>query len=742
MNTAPAAVRRSIDTGFAMELAAKPGSPTDPIELSAVPDFELGGLHVHPSTREAIRGGVRHIVEPRVMQVLVALVHARGAVVSRDELIRCCWKGRVVGEAAINGCISKLRALAEADGSAPAFNIATIPRVGYRLQPADGFGAAPSPDVPPELPVDGSPATPAHGHRWTLASGLAAIVLAIALGGFLAWHRHRPVAEVDAAKPSIAVLPFKNLSAEADAGFLADAIQDEILTRLAKIGSLKVISRTSASEAAKHPGPLAEMASRLGVANVLEGSVQREGDTIRVNVQLIRAATDDHLWAENYDRHLDDVLSVESDIAASIATTLAARITPSEGAELAAKPTGNAKAYELYLRAIVLRRTEEDASFDAAEQALEQAVAIDPDFALAWAMLARFRAVDYFGDRNPARRESTHRALDRARALAPGLPEVQLADAQYKHYVELDFEGAKRELEALHARWPGNVEILQSLAFTARRLGHWQEAVDYLKQAAALDPLSQESLGQIGWTLNFAHRPVEAKAVLSHMREIWPGDSTLVNCEVDLLQKLGDLDRADAELEHVPVSADLHGETVLVRRAQYAYRRRFAEGLAWFEALGASSAVEDWKPATRAMLALSIGDFRRWTGDIAGARQSYQTAADVLRGREEFDTQAVTLSAVAYSALGDRQGASRYMEQLASSPLFADPVNSAVDKKCLVYAYALLGDRDAAIGALERVMKEPSDMTPAILRLEPDFDVLRGDPRFDRLLAEGMHPLD
>ncbi|HVT32236.1 MAG TPA: winged helix-turn-helix domain-containing protein, partial [Rhodanobacteraceae bacterium] len=732
---------------FAMELAAKPGSPTDPIELSAVPDFELGGLHVHPSTREAIRGGVRHIVEPRVMQVLVALVHARGAVVSRDELIRCCWKGRVVGEAAINGCISKLRALAEADGSAPAFNIATIPRVGYRLQPADGFGAAPSPDVPPELPVDGSPATPAHGHRWTLASGLAAIVLAIALGGFLAWHRHRPVAEVDAAKPSIAVLPFKNLSAEADAGFLAEAIQDEILTRLAKIGSLKVISRTSADEAAKKPGTLAEMANRLGVANILEGSVQRDGDTVRVNVQLIRAATDDHLWAENYDRRLDDVLSVESDIAGSVATALAARITPVESVALAAKPTTNAKAYELYLRAIVLSRTGYrvgvDARVDEAIAALKQAVAIDPEFALAWAMLTRLQANSYFGDRDPAERESTHHALDRARALAPDAAEVQLADAQYKHYVELDYDGAKRKLEALHGRWPGNVEILQSLALVSRRLGHWREAAAYFTQAQALDPLSYDNLGYTAWTLYYGHRPTEAGTVIAHMREIWPDDPWIIVCEIDVLQSLGDLDRADEAITRLPSATDRSGDTILLRRAQYAYRRHFAEGLAWFETLGASSPVQDWKPSQRAMLALSIGDFRRWTGDMAGARQSYQAAADALRNSTENDLDVLRLSAYAYSGLGERQAALRYMEQLTASPLAADPINSAPGKTCIAQVFARLGDRDATIAALERAMSEPSDMTSAVLRLEPDFDALRnGDPRFDRLMAEGARPLD
>jgi TolB-like protein/DNA-binding winged helix-turn-helix (wHTH) protein len=719
------------------------------IELSSEPDFELGGLDVHPSTREAIRGGVRHVVEPRVMQVLVALARAQGAVVSRDDLIRCCWKGRVVGEAAINGCISKLRGLAEAGGFEPAFAVATIPRVGYRLEPAGGFGAAGAPEPQPSTEAAPEAASIVPARRgWAIAFALAAIVLVVAIGGFLAWHRQRSApATVDAPKPSIAVLPFKNLSAEADAGFLAEAIQDEILTRLAKIGSLKVISRTSADEAAKKPGTLAEMANRLGVANILEGSVQRDGDTVRVNVQLIRAATDDHLWAENYDRRLDDVLSVESDIAGSVATALAARITPVESVALAAKPTTNAKAYELYLRAIVLSRTGYrvgvDARVDEAIAALKQAVAIDPEFALAWAMLTRLQANSYFGDRDPAERESTHHALDRARALAPDAAEVQLADAQYKHYVELDYDGAKRKLEALHGRWPGNVEILQSLALVSRRLGHWREAAAYFTQAQALDPLSYDNLGYTAWTLYYGHRPTEAGTVIAHMREIWPDDPWIIVCEIDVLQSLGDLDRADEAITRLPSATDRSGDTILLRRAQYAYRRHFAEGLAWFETLGASSPVQDWKPSQRAMLALSIGDFRRWTGDMAGARQSYQAAADALRNSTENDLDVLRLSAYAYSGLGERQAALRYMEQLTASPLAADPINSAPGKTCIAQVFARLGDRDATIAALERAMSEPSDMTSAVLRLEPDFDALRnGDPRFDRLMAEGARPLD
>jgi len=714
-----------------------PQARHEPVRLSAERDFTLGDLEIHPSVSEAIRGGHAQHVEPRVMQVLVALVGAKGAVVSREELVRRCWDGRVVGEAAINRCMSRLRALADRGDGTRSFQVDTIARVGYRLQALAGAAQA---DAAQNEASD----APRRKRIAPFAlAGLAIVVLAavVTLGYRVASRARADVAQ----DPSIAVLPFEDLSADADAAYFAAAIQDEILTRLAKIGSLRVISRTSAVEAAGKPGTLADIARKLGVANVLEGSVQRSGDTVRVNVQLIHAATDAHLWAEKYDRPLDDVLSVENDIAGSIVTALAAKITPGESLALQAKPTTNGKAYDLYLHALVWYRASQEEGVEDAVAALEQAVALDPDFALAWALLARVRANIAFGDTEGMLSQSARQALDRAMALAPDLAEVQLAHAHYKHYVERDYQGAESELETLHARWPNNMEVLQSLAFVARRLGHWQEALADFRQAQTLDPLSRSNLGLTVETLAYAHRPVEAAKVVAGMRAIWPTDRNVIVCEADKLQGLGDLDGADAGLRTLPASADADGDTLWQRRAQYAYRRQFAEGLAWFEALRVSSAVHAWDPPRRAQLELSIGDFRRWTGDAAGARESYQAAADALRATVDSDDagrEALMLAAIAYAGIGDRQSALRYASRLAEGPLAADAMNGAIGKESMARTLARLDERDGAIAAVERLLKEPSQMTSERLRLEPDFDALRGDPRFERLLAEGAAPLD
>src|SRR3989440_4341836 len=290
---------------------------------------------------------------------------------------------------------------------------------------------------------------------------------------------------------SIAVLPFENLSSDKENAYFADGIQEEILTRLAKIADLEVISRTSTQQYQSKPGNLAEIAKQLGVANILEGSVQKAADRVRVNVQLIRAASDSHLWADTYDRKLVDIFGVESEVAKAIADALQAKLTGGEQQALAAKPTNNSEAYDAYLRGLALEaRASSPTDSEKVVGFYERSVQLDPTFALAWARLSRANSQVYFGglDSTPARRDATERALHTAQKLQPNSPETLLAQAYYQYWVQRDYELAKATFGRVRELLPGSSDVPGALALITRRQGRWDESVAYLGENPVLHP--------------------------------------------------------------------------------------------------------------------------------------------------------------------------------------------------------------------------------------------------------------
>src|SRR5207244_1848662 len=286
--------------------------------------------------------------------------------------------------------------------------------------------------------ADAMPTRPSARRAWiyvVIIGGSIALGL-VFLGRYTGLRRSEGTAS---AEKSIAVLPFDNLSRDPDNAYFAEGIQDEIVTRLAKIADLKVISRTSTQQYQSKPGNLSEIAKELGVANSLEGSVQKAGDQVRVNVQLIQVDNNAHLWADTYDRKLVDIFVVESEVARAIAESLQAKLTGGEQRELAVKPTNNSEAYDAYLRGLVLE-TRTSTAPDNLEKTVgfyELAVQLDPAFALAWARLSRANAFVYFGglDKTIARRDATERALNTAQKLQPNSPETLLAQAYYQYWV-------------------------------------------------------------------------------------------------------------------------------------------------------------------------------------------------------------------------------------------------------------------------------------------------------------------
>src|SRR5215831_2308595 len=304
---------------------------------------------------------------------------------------------------------------------------------------------------------------------------------------------------------SIAVMPFENRSPDPDNAYFADGIQDEILTRLSKIADLKVISRTSTQHYKSAPENLPKIAKQLGVAHILEGSVQKSGDDVRVNVQLIKALDDSHLWADTFDRKLTDIFAVESDIAKTIADTLQAKLTGMEKQVITAKPTYNVEAYDAYLRglAYTLKTLPTSANALGGQRYFKEAVRLDPKFALAWAQLSYVNSSAYITQSlqpTVALREDARQAAETALALQPNLGEAVLAKGQYHYACLKDYDTAVRYFEQARQLLPNNSRIPESLAYIARRRGQWDMSEAYFNEAERLDPRNVSLLTEHGFS--------------------------------------------------------------------------------------------------------------------------------------------------------------------------------------------------------------------------------------------------
>src|SRR5438552_2105644 len=348
---------------------------------------------------------------------------------------------------------------------------------------------------------------PASSRKTVLIIAASVAIAVLMVGNFLFWQRQQPKSAALASaipEKSIAVMPFENLSEDKANAYFADGIQDEILTRLAKIADLKVISRTSTQHYKSAPENLPEIARQLGVAHILEGSVQKSGEAVRVNVQLIKAANDSHLWADTFDRKLTDIFSVESEVAKAIADQLRAQLTGREEQVIAAKPTDNVEAYDAYLRGLAyyLKTSFTPANALGAQKYFKEAVRLDPKFALSWALLSYVDARGYITQSLPptaALREEARQAAETALTLQPNLGEAVLAKGAYHYFCLKDYDTAVRYFEQARQLLPNNSQIPASLAYVARRRGQWDQSESYFNEARRLDPrnvflLSQHAL--------------------------------------------------------------------------------------------------------------------------------------------------------------------------------------------------------------------------------------------------------
>src|SRR5213076_752294 len=360
---------------------------------------------------------------------------------------------------------------------------------------------------------------------------------------------------------SIAVLPFENRSRDPDNAYFADGIQDEILTRLAKIADLKVISRTSTQHYKSAPENLSEIARQLGVANILEGSVQKSGEAVRVNVQLIKATNDSHLWADTFDRKLTDIFSVESEVAKAIADHLRAKLTGREEQEIAAKPTDNPEAYDAYLRglAYTLKTFPTRANALGAQKYFKEAVRLDPKFALSWALLSYVDARGYITQSlqpTAALRAEARQAAETALTLQPNLGEAVLAKGSYYYYCLKDYGTAVHYFEQARQFLPNSSRIPESLAYVARRRGQWDRSESYFIEAERLDPRNVNLLSQHAISYFCLRRFPEALRKFDQVLDIIPDDLDTLVYKAAILQAEGDLPHAAALLAPLHPNAD------------------------------------------------------------------------------------------------------------------------------------------------------------------------------------------
>jgi TolB-like protein/Tfp pilus assembly protein PilF len=576
----------------------------------------------------------------------------------------------------------------------------------------------------------------------------AALTLAIAAAAFGTWlyQRTRPFTPMER---SIAVLPFENLSSDKENAYFADGIQDEILTRLAKIADLKVISRTSTQNYKSAPKNLPEIAKQLGVAHVLEGSVQKSADAVRVNVQLIKAATDSHLWSDTFDRKLTDIFSVQSEVAKSIAEQLRAKFTGNEEQVITAKPTDNPQAYDAYLRglAYTLKTGFTPANSLGAQKYLKEAVRLDPKFALGWALLSYVDASGYLTQSlqpTVALRDEAREAAETALTLQPNLGEAIFAKGFYYYGCLKDYDTAVNYLEKAYELLPNNSRIPQALAYVERRRGNWDKSNAYFNEAEKLDPRNINLLSQHARSYVCLRRFPEALAKLEQILNITPDDIDTLVLKARIAQAEGDLPRASALLAPLRLGAD-YVNALETQVYQAILESRPAPVIAQLKEILANPDQA---------LGYYNGELRFWlgwaqevAGDHAGARESWSQARSELELFLKEQPENFVLMgdlALINMGLGDNAAALTLAERaIAMMPIEKDALLGPRPLDILARVTARIGQSDRSISTLEKLLSIPYEaplaanppLTPALLRLDPMFEPLRKDPRFQKLVA-------
>jgi TolB-like protein/class 3 adenylate cyclase/Tfp pilus assembly protein PilF len=616
-------------------------------------------------------------------------------------------------------------------------------------------------------------AKPRTNKSWIIAAA-AIIVAALALGGYFLSRRAAPTAAAGTAtsqgavpspaavlsaapvttapaavpEKSIAVLPFENLSEEKANAFFTDGVQDEILTNLAKIADLKVISRTSVMPyKTGTQRNLREIAQQLGVAHLVEGSVQKVSNRVRVNAQLIDARNDAHLWAQTYDRDLADVFAIQSEIAKAIADQLQAKLSPNEKAAIEQRPTTDLVAFDLYTRAKALRLS--TVTFNVlskenllqAVELLNQAVARDPPFLLAWCELAsNHDQLYFFGyDHTPTRLASAEAAVEKAKSLRADAGETHLAVAQHRYRGYRDYDGARAEIAMAQRTLPNDSLPFELLGFIDRRQGRWDESTRNLERAIELDPRNFYTLQQISLSYFNLRRFSDMAAVLDRAHAIVPHD-----VDTKVARALVDLRwRADTRPLHTVIDMALAENPSIASTLADTWltlalcEHDFGTAARALAALGNNAVTIDTislSPAfARALVARAQGD-----GIAANAAFSEARTRQEKLVREQPDyAPGVCVLGLIDAALGHKEDALREGRRaIELLPIPKDSINGAHMVEFFAVTCAWAGEKDLALEQLRFATQNPSQINYGELKLHPYWDALRGDPRFEKIVAD------
>jgi len=581
---------------------------------------------------------------------------------------------------------------------------------------------------------------PRTGRRRNIIMLVATgVVISAATGFFL-----MPRLAAHKVDKSIAVLPFENLSDEKENAYFADGIQDDLLTNLSKIGDLRVISRTSVMQYRGRPTNIRDIGKALGVSNILEGSVRRSGNKVRVNVQLIDANTDEHLWAYDYDRDVIDVFAIQSELAREIAKALQAKLSPAEESRMTTKPTENDKAYEAFVKAHDLSCAYEDqAKLRQSAQFYQRAIDLDPNFALA---LARYSQLESWmlrtHDASPEHRERARSLAERALQLKPDLPEGHLALGFSYYYGDNNYDAALKEFEIAQRGLPNESEVYLAIGAIQRRQGKWAESTENLEKAASLNPKDTWPLQNLALNYEMLRNFDAANKTVDRALQINPTGLGLWQIKVKLaIGEKGDFSVYEDAMEKgksFPISNEERLKIVGDEANLLLLTRKYDQLLQLAEKFPDDAFAR--MPGSLAMKYFALGIARKGLGDEAAARAAFLKAKDILAEQvkqkpDDADLRVQLAKMLAW--LGEKDAAiAEAQRAMDLRPESKDAFEGPPITEQAAQVYAIIGDNARAIELLDGLLSRPSEVTLPTLKVNPAWDPLRNDPAFQALFAK------